>query len=81
MAAWFSTNKARGRIFPEWRLVAEFTKAILRAPLPVSQRLRSLFELRHWFSHRWRSLLKELVPTALHQPGKRVLGRTPGRAP
>ena len=61
LALWFDPRKPLGRRFPEWRVVAEYAKAIRRSTLPVHIRLRCLLQLRHWLRLRRRHVLGEIA--------------------
>jgi hypothetical protein len=46
--AWFDPSRAGRLTLPRWRLLTEYVRAILRAPLGGSDRLHSLAYLLRW---------------------------------
>jgi len=59
-AVWFDT-KARGPVFPYWRLLGEYFRAIRVSELSLNERLRCAFQLARWVKWgKWRELLGDL---------------------
>lgn len=60
-AVWFDT-KARGPVFPYWRLLGEYFRAVRVSNLPVAEKMRCLFQLVRWIKWgQWRKLLGDLT--------------------
>lgn len=70
---WSDPKKAGTIIFPSWRRVTEYARSVLRAPIPMSQRIRCFREIGHYIRRRGGSkpLLRD-VKIAV----KLLLGRT-----
>lgn len=59
-AAWFDPKLRGRRLFPNWRIHAEFARAVRAAPLPLRERLHCGYRLLHWMRLRRRLLWREL---------------------
>jgi glycosyltransferase involved in cell wall biosynthesis len=58
--AWFEPVTTSRRIFPTWRLLREYGRAIGRAPIPTPERLRSAACLLPWMVHNRTALRHDL---------------------
>lgn len=79
IAAWFNPGRRKGSLtlFPRWRWVIEYTRDVLRSPMPFKDRLRSLYYVfrfmvvnRRWWRIEFQTLRKVL---RAYVPGR--LGR------
>lgn len=59
--AWFDPSKTGKAVFPLWRQMTEYTRAILRAPLTAIQRLWCFLFMGIWLRDFWLQLLKEVA--------------------
>jgi glycosyltransferase involved in cell wall biosynthesis len=73
-AAWWDPANESRRVFPAWRRSAELCKAVLKAPLSTTDRLRCAVRLARWL--RWRR--KRLYEDVEYHV--KALWRSPGRA-
>lgn len=65
--AWFDPARAGRHTFPKWRLLAEYGRAVTRAPIPPPERARAFTALPSWaFAHR-RTLSRELASWTLQR--------------
>lgn len=59
-AVWFDSN-ARGPVFPYWRLLAEYMRAVRVSELPLGEKVRCAYQLVRWIKWgQWRKLLGDL---------------------
>ena len=61
---WWDPSRTGARIFPHWRLLAEYSRAVLGLPLRARDRLRCLREIGRWAARRGGRLAGELVGRA-----------------
>jgi hypothetical protein len=60
-AAWFDTSLAATRVFPHWRLLGEYARAIAATDLSWREKSTGWVQLLRWIRRDgWRSLLKDL---------------------
>lgn len=59
--AWFDPNRAHKFTFPKWRLLAEYARAIERAPISAEERLRCMVHLARWTVKNRGVLARELA--------------------
>ena len=67
---WWDPSRDGARIFPHWRLLAEYLRAVLGLPLGARDRLRCLLEIGRWAARRLGRFAGELAgrvstPTAV----------------
>ncbi len=59
-AVWFD-SKARGPVFPYWRLLGEYIRAVSVSELPLGEKVRCAYQLARWVKWgQWRKLLDDL---------------------
>ncbi len=60
---WFDTSKQGARTLPNWRILAEYLKAIRRAPLRQSERMQCYLLMPVWIvsNGNWARLLMDLM--------------------
>jgi glycosyltransferase involved in cell wall biosynthesis len=76
---WFDPARAGKLTFPRWRLLAEYARSLLRAPLPPAQRARCLAHLARWAARQGVPLARELGGGA-RQATERLAGGPASRA-
>lgn len=60
-AVWFD-SKARGRIYPNWRLLAEYSRAVRVSPISLTDKARCYVQLAKWIKWGyWRDLYEDLA--------------------
>jgi glycosyltransferase involved in cell wall biosynthesis len=59
--AWFEPNSGDKRAYPMWRLLAEYLKAVKRAPIGVVEKARAVFSVAVWSARNRRALRQDLV--------------------
>lgn len=60
-AAWFDPAYGRKRIFPHARMFAEYFRVVMRAPLPLPERLSVVGELLRVLGERWRLIRGDVL--------------------
>jgi glycosyltransferase involved in cell wall biosynthesis len=70
---WFDPARAGKLTFPRWRLLAEYARSLLRAPLPAAERARCLAHLARWAARQGVPLARELGGGA-RQGAERLAG-------
>jgi glycosyltransferase involved in cell wall biosynthesis len=60
-AAWFDSRKERQIVLPQWRIFAEYVKAIQRVPLNRHERTCCYKHICSWLRLYWKSMIKDLV--------------------
>lgn len=74
--AWYDPTRAGRLIFPAWRLLGEYLRGILRAPIDAGERLRCCAQVLRWVRASRPNLVRDLVLAAIQIPGAGpVLGR------
>jgi glycosyltransferase involved in cell wall biosynthesis len=57
---WFQTGLRNRVAMPHWRFIAEYIRAVLRAPLSNIERARCMFEVARWLKRYRRHLMHDL---------------------
>jgi len=60
-SAWFDPKHSRGGLFPTWRVLREYIRAIDRAPLDGIQRRRCRKKLWWWVRNQYLEMAREVV--------------------
>ena len=58
--AWFDPKAASRWVFPSWRKLGEYYRAVGRSPLGWSNRMRCHVQLVRWVTRYWKALLRDL---------------------
>ncbi len=66
--SWYNPLKAGRPTFPQWRLLGEHLRSILRMPLPLMGRLRCLLTLLRWSVRFRRELASNLILQDAQRP-------------
>jgi glycosyltransferase involved in cell wall biosynthesis len=61
---WWDPEKAKNIQFPEWRQLAEYYQSILKAPVSISEKVRSLILLLPWIVKHFRRMMKDILIAA-----------------
>ena len=63
LAVWFDPNKKGGMVFPRWRRLAEYIKAIIRAPIGFSEKIICITSLGQFIfkPEKWVGLLNDII--------------------
>jgi len=67
-AAWYDTRLEGRLIFPTWRLLGEYLRALARSPVPVWNYGGHLSDLARWASHHRAGLARDLSVAAAGAP-------------
>lgn len=59
-AQWFRPGRTPGRLFPCWRVLLEFWKAIGRAPLSGTEQAAAFVHTRLWIQRYWKDHARDL---------------------
>lgn len=63
--AWFDTKRAGRIVLPNWKRLGEISSSILRTPMPLGVKYRSLIEVYRWQRDRnWKRLVRDLREAA-----------------
>jgi hypothetical protein len=62
LSVWFAPSNRYRRVFPKWRRLVEYVRAIIRVPLSPVERLLCFLQLARFLivPEKWKGLLKEL---------------------
>lgn len=76
LTAWYDSSAPRGRIYlPNWRWGAEYTKALLRVPMPLREKLACSRVMLRWYAWQRVRLSREMSRWLNHsivsRPGRR----------
>ena len=74
-AAWFDARKRNRLVFPTWRFLYEYLRAVQRAPLSAADTGRCLGEVAGWVWYAKRSFARDFKQTALRVSGRRPVPR------
>jgi glycosyltransferase involved in cell wall biosynthesis len=74
--AWHDRDRAGKLTFPNWRLLGEHARAVLRAPVNVGVKNRCLQELAHWATDNRQALRWDVAMAAERLPiaGEQLMG-------
>jgi len=61
---WWDPQKARNIQFPEWRQLSEYYQSIVKAPIGIRGRIRTLALLAPWIAKHFRRLMKDILIAA-----------------
>lgn len=67
-AVWYDTQLEARLIFPKWRLLGEYLRALHRSPIPVRHYGAHLADLTRWASHHRTELTRDLSVAMAHTP-------------
>lgn len=59
--AWFDPSKAGGVVFPNWRLLKEYTCSLRRSPLEPGERSICWFQFLPWIAANWRGMIEDVL--------------------
>ena len=63
--AWISPSFKNRRVYPHWGYVAGFSRAVLRAPLALRDKVSCAFVILRLVRRSWRVLLEDLRPVSM----------------
>lgn len=61
---WFDPRKGNQMVFPNWRVLTEYSKSVQSVPLPINERIRCYGQLGQYMRIKWKGLVKDLYVNA-----------------